>query len=198
MTLFSLGKIVPNWVPTVGASLALVFVAGLFSGSVSAAEPLQTKNEIINLMLCYGTGTDTFGDASNPDSFNDGLDIYEQCFTPDAVFQLWPAGTDFGGPAPVIVDGPENWAHFVADGLTGDSLGQHMLSNFIVDVNGDTGTLKAYLNATRATYDANGNVINVAVANGTYTLQVERVRRKWMVNQLDLKLISFVNHFSAP
>jgi len=109
-----------------------------------AAENLQVKNDIINLMLCYGTGTDTFGDASNPDSFNDGLDIYEACFTYDAVFRFWPPGTDFNDTAPIIVNGPEAWAHFVADGLNGDSLGQHMLSNFIVDVNGNTGTLKAY------------------------------------------------------
>ncbi|MFC1797172.1 nuclear transport factor 2 family protein [Pseudomonadota bacterium] len=133
----------PN-LPIACLSIALVIVSGLSSSTVMAAENLQVKNDIINLMLCYGTGTDTFGDASNPDSFNDGLDIYEACFTYDAVFRFWPPGTDFNDTAPIIVNGPEAWAHFVADGLNGDSLGQHMLSNFIVDVNGNTGTLKAY------------------------------------------------------
>lgn len=191
-------KFTSQLIPRAGLCLALVIALGLSSGTVMATENLQVKNDIINLMLCYGTGTDTFGVASNPDSFNDGLDIYAACFTNDAVFRLWPPGTDFNDTAPIIINGIEAWAHFVADGLTGDSLGQHMLSNFIVDINGNTGTLKAYLNATRATHDASGIVTNVAVANGTYTLYVEKIENKWMVTQLDLTLISFVNQYSAP
>ena len=190
-------KCVPRVVPGYFLSLFLVVASGLASVSASAAENLQVKNEIINLMLCYGAGTDTFGDPSKPDSFNEGLDIYEECFTQDAVFRFWPPGADFGGAAPIVVHGIEGWAHFVADGLTGDSLGQHMFSNFIVDVKGNTGTLKAYLNATRATHNVNGVVTNVAVANGTYTLNVEKINKKWMITELDLTLISFVNHYSA-
>ena len=35
------------------------------------------------------------------------------------------------------------------------------------------------------------------MANGTYTLYVEKIHGKWLVKQLDLKLISFVDRFNA-
>jgi hypothetical protein len=179
-------------------TFALTATITLHSGTVNAAENLQVKNDIINLMLCYGAGTDSFGVASNPNSFSDGLAIYEACFTDDAVFNLWPAGFDFNGPPLLSINGPLNWANFVAGGLNGDSLGQHMLTNFIVDVNENTGTLQAYLNSTRATNNDVGTVTQVVVANGTYTLTVEKIESKWMVTQLDLRLISFVPTFIAP
>jgi len=37
----------------------------------------------------------------------------------------------------------------------------------------------------------------VSVAIGAYTLYVEKIQGKWMVNRLDLKLISFSDYFSA-
>ena len=176
--------------------LALAIALALPAAGTWAADNLQTKNEIIDLMLCYGEATDTFGVASNPDSFNDGLALYEECFTEDASFNLWPPGADFGAPAPVTIVGPKPWADFVVSGLDGNSLGQHMLTNFSVDVDGKTGTLSAYLSATRATY-AGGAVASVVVANGTYTLQVEKIRGAWKVKRLELRLISFVPHFVA-
>ncbi len=189
-----------------GISIVLGMTIGLSSTAASAAEDLPTKNEIIDLMLCYGRGTDTFGEPGNPNAFADGLKIYQECFTENAVFNLWPVGADFNAPAPVTVPGPVAWAQFVVepavprDPATGLSIshGQHMLTNFIVKTTGTTGTLKAYLNATRTYFEpASGAVTRVAVANGTYTLHVEKIRGKWLVNQLDLKLISFVDHFNA-
>jgi hypothetical protein len=199
------------------ASLPVVLgmTIGLSSTAASADEDsrsknenidLATKNEIIDLMLCYGTGTDTFGEPGNPNAFDDGLKIYQGCFTEDAVFNLWPVGADFNAPAPVTVPGPVAWAQFVVDPAvprdpaTGLSIshGQHTLTNFIVKTRGTKGTLKAYLNATRTYFEpGSGAVTRVAVANGTYTLYVERIRGKWLVKRLDLKLISFVDHFNA-
>ena len=187
-------------------SIVMGLALGLSSAATSATENLQVKNEIIDLMLCYGKGTDTFGEPGNPDAFIEGLEIYEECFTEGAIFNLWPAGTDFNGAPLVSIVGPVAWAENIVDPavprdpLTGLSIshGQHMLSNFMVETQGKTGTLTAYLNATRTTFDPDsGAVTNVSVANGTYTLYVEKIRGKWMVNQLDLKLISFVDHFSA-
>ena len=190
------------------ASLPVVLglTIGLSSTAASAAVDLPTKNEIIDLMLCYGSGTDTFGEPGNPDASADGLEIYQGCFTEDAVFNLWPVGADFNAPAPVTVSGPVAWAQFVVDPAvprdpaTGLSIsrGQHMLTNFIVKTIGNTGTLTAYLNATRTYFEpTSGAVTRVAVANGTYTLYVEKIRGKWLVKRLDLKLISFVDHFNA-
>jgi hypothetical protein len=192
--------------PRAWFSIMIGLALGLSSAAASATENLQVKNEIIGLMLCYGEGTDTFGEPGNPDAFLEGLEIYEECFTEDAIFNLWPAGTDFNGAPLVTVVGPVAWAENIVDPavprdpLTGLSIsrGQHMLSNFMVETQGKTGTLTAYLNATRTVFDPDsGAVTNVSVANGTYTLYVEKIRGKWMVNQLDLKLISFVDHFSA-
>lgn len=192
--------------PRAWFSIVLGLALGLSATAASATENLQVKNEIINLMLCYGEGTDTFGEPGNPDAFLEGLEIYEECFTEDAIFNLWPAGTDFNEAPLVTVVGPVAWAENIVDPavprdpVTGLSIshGQHMLSNFMVETQGKTGTLTAYLSATRTVFDpASGAVTNVSVANGTYTLYVERIRGKWMVNQLDLKLISFVDHFSA-
>lgn len=192
--------------PRAWFSIVLGLALGLSATAASATENLQVKNEIINLMLCYGEGTDTFGEPGNPDAFLEGLEIYEECFTEDAIFNLWPAGTDFNEAPLVTVVGPVAWAENIVDPavprdpVTGLSIshGQHMLSNFMVETQGKTGTLTAYLSATRTVFDpASGAVTNVSVANGTYTLYVEKIRGKWMVNQLDLKLISFVDHFSA-
>jgi len=195
-----------RFLPRAWLSIVLGLAFGLSSMTASATENLQVKNEIINLMLCYGEGTDTFGEPGNPDAFSDGLDIYEECFTGDAIFNLWPAGTDFNEDPLVTVVGPVAWAANIVDPavprdpITGLSIshGQHMLTNFMVATKGKKGMLTAYLNATRTTFDPdNGAVTNVAVANGTYTLYVEKIRGKWLVTQLDLKLISFVDHFSA-
>ena len=200
-----------RFLPLAWFSIVLGFAFGLSPALASATENLQVKSDIIDLMLCYGKGTDTFGEPGNPDAFVDGLEIYKECFTEDAVFNLWPAGTDFNDDPPVTVEGPDAWAQYIVDpsvprdpatGLT-ISRGQHMLSNFIVETNGGTGTLTAYLSATRTVFDpsaenpASGTVTNVSVASGTYTLYVEKIRGKWMVKQLDLKLISFSDYFSA-
>ena len=196
MNRIPLNSLATGFLPRTGLSILFGVALALSSALASAAENLQVKNEIIDLMLCYGKGTDTFGVASNPNAFYDGLAIYEECFTEDAVFNLWPPGFDVNQPAPITVVGPAEWAIFVDEPLDGNSLGQHMLTNFMVETKGNTGELTAYLAATRAFY-AGGLVTSVVVANGTYTLQVEKIGKKWMVRQLDLKLISFVEHYSA-
>ena len=199
------------FVPLTWRSIILGFAIGLSSAGASAAENLQVKNEIIDLMLCYGKGTDTFGEPGNPEAFFDGLEIYEGCFTEDAIFNLWPAGTDFNDAPLVTIAGPAAWAENIVDPavprdpVTGLSIsrGQHMLSNFMVETKGRTGTLTAYLSATRTVFapDLNnpvtGAITNVSVANGQYTLYVEKIRGEWLITQLDLKLISFADYFTA-
>lgn len=186
-------------------ALAFVAVLGIHSTAAMAGENLPVKDEIINLMLCYGAGTDAIGDSTRSDPQGDGAAIYAGCFADDAVFRAWFPGTDFSNPGEALIigptadrTGPEVWAEFVFGVFNGAyTFTQHMLSNFIVSTDGNTGQLSAYLNASHVTQDA-GIVTLVAVANGTYTLQVEKVDNKWLVSQLDLKLISFVPQYSAP
>ena len=47
--------------------MVLALAVGLPSAVASATEALQTRNDIVDLMLCYGKGTDTFGEPGNPD-----------------------------------------------------------------------------------------------------------------------------------
>ncbi|MDO8861539.1 nuclear transport factor 2 family protein [Haliea sp. E1-2-M8] len=211
MTPTMLERPTSRFLPRAWLSVVLGLAIGLSPAVASAGENLQVKNEVIDLMLCYGEGTDAFGEPGNPDAFIDGLEIYQECFTEDAIFNLWPAGTDFNDAPLVSVVGPLAWAENIVDPavprnpVTGLSIsrGQHMLTNFKVETKGRTGTLSAYLSATRTIFDpdpvnpATGAVTNVSVANGTYTLYVEKVQGKWMVNQLDLKLISLADYFTA-
>jgi hypothetical protein len=183
-------------------TLTLVIFLGMSTPVVLAGNSLPTNDEIINLMLCYGTGTDAIGDSTRADPLGDGVAIYADCFTDDAVFRAWFPGTDFDDPGQAVtispgggMTGPENWAGFVFSVFDGTyTFTQHSLSNFIVDVQGDAGTLTAYLNAAHVTQEA-GVVTAVAVAHGTYTLQVEKIDGGWRVSQLDIKLINFTPFF---
>lgn len=185
--------------------LFTVALTGLNASSVLAGENLPVKNEIINLMLCYGAGTDAIGDSTRADPLGDGKDIYAECFSDDAVFRAWFPGTDFSDPTQAVTigpgggkTGPEAWAEFVFSVFDGTyTFTQHSLSNFMVEVSGKTGSLSAYLNAAHVVQDA-GVVTSVEVAHGTYTLQVEKIRGTWLVRQLDLTLINFTPFYSAP
>jgi len=183
---------------------ALVAVLGMNSQSVLAGDSLTTKDQIIDLMLCYATATDAIGDSTRVDPLGDGEAIYSKCFTDDAVFSAWFPGTDFSDPAQAVtigptggLTGPEAWAGFVFSVFNGAyTFTQHMMSNFIVEVHGNKGTLTAYLNASHVTQDG-GAVTQVAVANGTYTLQVEKIKGSWKASKLELKLINFTPSYSA-
>lgn len=192
--------------PTVAlVTTAMAFVLALQPGPARASDSLPTKDEIINLMLCYGAGTDAIGDSTRADPLGDGAAIYADCFTDDAVFRAWFPGTDFSDPGQAVtigpadgMTGPDAWAAFVFSVFDGSyTFTQHSLSNFMVEVDGDSGTLRAYLNAAHVTQEA-GIVTQVAVAHGTYTLQVRKVRGAWKVTQLDLTLINFTPFYSTP
>ena len=85
------------------------------------------------------------------------------------------------------------WAASVFDSFKerGYTFTQHTLSNFLVEVSGDTGTkagtktgtLTAYLNAAHVK-QSGGTVTGVEVAHGTYTLQVEKLQGTWKVKAL--------------
>ena len=165
--------------------------------SQAFALDLQTKADIIDLMLCYGTGTDAIGDSTRADPKGDGAAIYAQCFTDDAPFSVWFPGTSFSGPPtnpPTI--GPAAWAAFVFGNFTdrGYTFTQHSLSNFRVTIQeqdgAKTGTLTAYLNAAHV-IQAKGAVTGVDVAHGTYTLEVEQIQGAWKIKSFALKLLTY-------
>ena len=173
-------------------SRVAVLVLLTIGPSQGFALDLQSKADIIDLMLCYGTGTDAIGDSTRANPTGDGAAIYAQCFTDEASFSVWFPGTPFSGPPtnpPTI--GPTAWAASVFRTFTdkGYTFTQHSLSNFLVEVRGKTGTLTAYLNASHVT-QSGGAVTGVDIAHGTYTLQVEQVQGVWKVKALALKLLT--------
>jgi hypothetical protein len=161
-------------------------------------------------MLCYARGTDAIGDATtNSTPEQAGIAIYKDCFTDDAVFAVWFPGTPFTSqvfPDPAIMQpsasiiGPENWAAFVngvfrANGYT---FTQHLTSNIGVEVQGATATLSASLNASHVIQRGTPRVVEcIAVANGTYSLRVEKTNQGWRITRLDLTLITFNPFFEA-
>ena len=177
-----------------GAAILALLIQG---PSPAFALDLESKEEIKNLMLCYGAGADAIGDSTRVDPEGDGAAIYAQCFTDDAPFSVWFPGTPFDGPPtiPPII-GPDAWAAFVAGVFTANAytFTQHALSNFIVEVSGKTGTLTAYLNAAHVK-QSGGVVTAVEVAHGTYTLEVEKIKGAWKITALALTLINFTPFF---
>ena len=194
----NLFKVLPPRSMIVGIALIALLVA--VPRAAVADDSLETKEVIENLMLCYGEGTDAIGDSTRNDPLQDGKDIYADCFTDDAVFSVWFPGTPFDGPPtipPAI--GPEAWADFVFLTFDGTyAFTQHILTNMMVTIDGSNAELTAYLNASHVAHDEEGAVSRVDIANGTYTLQVEKIMGEWKVTNLDLTLITFNPFFEAP
>jgi len=190
----NLFKVLPSCSMAVGIALVALLL------TVPSAAVAEDKEAIENLMLCYGEGTDAIGDSTRADPKGDGAAIYEGCFTDDAVFRAWFPGTDFSDPAQAAtIASPAAWADFVFGVFNGTyAFTQHILTNMMVTINGDSAALTAYLNASHVAHDEGGAVSRVDIANGTYTLQVAKIMGEWKVTNLDLTLITFDPFFEAP
>ena len=194
----------PHWVFLLAV---MVYFAAVPMAGSAPPNNRADQEAIADLMYCYARGTDEIGDATtNADPLAAGLSVYRECFTDDAEFRAWFPQQPFTSqafpnpdvlpptpPSPFI--GPENWAGFV-DGVfrgNGYDFTQHVISNIQVDVHGRHGTLTAYLTASHVTSgDGVGGVSQcVAVANGTYSLVVEKIRKRWLIRRLDVTLITF-------
>lgn len=181
------------------------------SGLVIASEPgeMNAKGQIADLMVCYASGADAIGDGvTQADPEAAGLAIFETCFTEDATFALWPTGWPFDSPTfpdrdgvmppLLIIIGPAAWASFTnfsfrsAAGVGYDFV-QHLIGNTHIEVNGNHGTLVAYLNSTHIIQGpgpfAPSRCTQQAV--GTYSLHVEKIEGSWKITSLDLTQSAF-------
>lgn len=194
-----------NHVTRITVALALFALLGLAPQASRADDGRRSDREAIAaLMYCYARGTDAIGDSkTHADPRAAGAAIYRECFTPDAQFRVWAAQQPFdsqtfptvGADAAPPIVGPEGWAKFVSDFFRqrGYTFTQHMMSNIDVQTRGDTGTLTAYLNASHVISgtEVGGPSQCVAVANGTYSLDVKKVAGRWRIARLNLTLITF-------
>ncbi|HEX5648121.1 MAG TPA: nuclear transport factor 2 family protein [Steroidobacteraceae bacterium] len=192
------------------AGLACAVLAFSPLGAHAAPAPVEhraDREEVAELIHCYARGTDEIGDATtNDDPLAAGLAVYRTCFAPDAQFRAWfpqqpfdsqtfPNPEAFPDTAPAPFIGPAAWAGFVNAVFRGNgyTFTQHMISNVDVQMHGTRALLTAYLNASHViSGDAIGGPSRcVAVANGTYSLQAEKRRGRWVATRLDLTLITF-------
>jgi SnoaL-like domain len=189
-----------------GTSLALAD-AGERGDKEANAEQRADKEAIANLIYCYARGTDAIGDATtNADPLAKGTSIYRQCFTDSAEIRAWfpqqpfdaqafPDPNAFPSTAPQAYIGPVAWAQFVNSVFRGNgyTFTQHMMANVNVTVHGKHGRLTAYLNATHVISgtEIGGPSQCVAVANGTYSGDVEKFGDDWRFTRVSLTLITF-------
>lgn len=171
----------------------------LCSGQTNAAgvNPLL-KSVLADVMLCYGRGIDTIGEASTRHQ-GDGERILAKCFSEDAEFRVWlPGGFDSRFfPDPDLIDpiaiGPNAWAAFSASSYdqSGYDYTQHLLTNINVEAKGRSGKVTAYLEATFVIIgDGFGQAQCVVETNGIYSLRVEKRRGRWLATSLDLVLLA--------
>jgi hypothetical protein len=172
------------------ATLALAFavcasIATPAEGSKpDEVAPLQARSDIEDLSVCYATGTDAIGRGD----LAEGKKIYSKCFTEDATFALYFPGTDPSGPPDLNAVGTDAWAQIANDFFRdlGAVSTQHLMSNFVVDVNGNQATLRSYLQATHV-IDPAGVIV---VAHGTYFDDVVRTPKGWKIAHRTLRLIT--------
>ncbi|AFY44485.1 nuclear transport factor 2 family protein [Nostoc sp. PCC 7107] len=166
--------------------LSLILLAGvmvLLVGSkfdaASASQP-NTESDIQDLAVCYALGTDAIGRGN----LQEGKNIYQNCFTPDAeITAIFPNG------ASVTQYGTSAWADFVYSVFQGNgyTATQHLLGTFNIQVQNNTATMSSYLHATHKLSDT-----SIDVANGTYVDTVIKKNGNWKISRRVLTLIDFL------
>ncbi|MDC0744891.1 nuclear transport factor 2 family protein [Polyangium mundeleinium] len=159
---------------------------GLPQGGVPAAlQRLVDEAEIEKLTYCYAEATDTIGRGD----LEGGRSRYQQCFTSNAIVAAYYPGDDPNGP-PSLISGPSAWADVAKNEF--DTAGyvstQHLNGNVVINVQGNTGTMKTYLQATHV-LEANSSV---EVAHGWYDDIVVRTPQGWRIAKRTLHLQTFL------
>jgi hypothetical protein len=185
------GRIISKTITFLLKSIALMvlavslvlFVGGRFE-LASATQP-NAEFEIQQLASCYALGTDAIGRGN----LLEGKNIYQKCFTQDAVLTaIFPDG------ASETRYGTNSWADFVYSVFQGNGyqLTQHLMGTINISVQGNQATMTSYLHATHKRSET-----SIDVANGTYEDQIVRKNGQWQIRNRTLKLIDFLN-LSSP
>ena len=123
------------------------------------------RQAVINLLIQYATALDTKNWA-----------LLEQCFLPDAVADYGEdAGRHEGYPA------IEETVRFFLDGLDSS---QHLLGNYVVEIEGDDATSTCYLHAQHYLEDTKGG--DTYTVGGTYEDELVRTNEGWRIKHRKL------------
>jgi SnoaL-like protein len=116
--------------------------------------------EIIDVFNRYAIGADTRNEEA-----------YLSCFTDELL-------VDVGGES--VEHTAESWTEQAFTALSGFEKTQHMISNHIIDIDGDTADASAYLQALHFTKE------NTFSVWGHYTHKLTRTSAGWRINSLTL------------
>lgn len=165
------------------AVVMLVVLGGRFE-LASASQP-NAESEIQQLAMCYALGTDAIGQGN----LQEGKDIYQNCFTPDAtITAVFPSG------ASETRYGANDWADFVYAVFQGNGYQatQHLIGTVNISIKNNKASMSSYLHATHKLSET-----SIDVANGTYVDEVINKQGKWKISRRTLTLIDFLN-LSSP
>ncbi|MBD2449154.1 nuclear transport factor 2 family protein [Nostoc sp. FACHB-152] len=166
--------------------IAIVMVLALGGKfELASASTPNAKSEIQELANCYALGTDAIGRGN----LQEGKNIYQNCFTPDAtITAVFPSG------ASETRYGANNWADFVyaVFQANGYQATQHLIGTVNISVQNNKASMSSYLHATHKLSDT-----SIDVANGTYVDEVVNKQGSWKISRRTLTLIDFLN-LSSP
>ena len=134
------------------------------------AEIVADKHEIETLQRLYAKATDKLG-MKDADIREEGRQIYNRIFTPDAKVRTRNTDNDFEA------DSPDGWA-----GVAAEALSQYVGTQ-LTDVDGDEGQMESYLNAWHKFPDG-----VVYYFLGTYISKVRRDDDGWKIYDMTLRL----------
>jgi 3-phenylpropionate/cinnamic acid dioxygenase small subunit len=134
-----------------------------------AVRTLIDRQEIIDLLTRYATAVDTRD-----------WDLLASVFTPDAYCDYTESGWIRGTIAEIIQ------AFRNADKADDTTITQHIMSNHVVDINGDRGQVRAYLHAQHA-LPMNDGSKSLYTVGGIYTDDVIRRDDGWKIARLHLR-----------
>ena len=140
------------------------------------AEIVADKHEIETLQRLYAKATDKLG-MKDADIREEGRQIYNRIFTPDAKVRTRNTDNDFEA------DSPDGWAGVAAEALSQYVGTQHLIGTQLTDVDGDEGQMESYLNAWHKFPDG-----VVYYFLGTYISKVRRDDDGWKIYDMTLRL----------
>jgi 3-phenylpropionate/cinnamic acid dioxygenase small subunit len=139
------------------------------SSEGDAVRTLQDRQDIVDLLTRYATAVDTRD-----------WDLLASIFTPEAYCDYSQSGWIRGTIAEIVqafrnTDKPED-----------TTVTQHIISNHVVDIDGDRGQVRAYLHAQHALPASDGST-SLYTVGGIYTDDVIRRVDGWKIARLHLR-----------
>jgi hypothetical protein len=156
------------------------------------ARAWRDRMEIEALARSYTFAADALGRGDA----EEGRRLIKTCFTDDAIFEVFMPADDPDAPPALSLTGPNAWTEMVSPGFRslGYSATQHHIGNVLIQLKGDTATMKCCLTATHIV-DWTGAIV---LATAIYTDRVVRTAAGFRIARRRLDVTSFLRLESPP